>query len=52
MFSKFAEVTTEGNYIQPPHELGNVTQIIVAHRLQTIIDADKIVRVRNWVIMY
>ncbi|KAG2056217.1 hypothetical protein BDR06DRAFT_1006325 [Suillus hirtellus] len=42
MFSKFAEVTTEGNYIQPPHELGNVTQIIVAHRLQMIIDADKI----------
>jgi ABC-type transport system involved in Fe-S cluster assembly fused permease/ATPase subunit len=29
------------------NELHNVTQIIVAHRLQTIIDADKIVCIRN-----
>lgn len=34
------------------NELQNVTQIIVAHRLQTIIDADKIVRIRNRMIMY
>ena len=33
------------------NELHDVTQIIVAHRLQTIIDADKIVRTRSRIIL-